>query len=88
MNTYTEALSKLTDSYKIAFVVAGTDVLSSDPLGKMGLTLEDVEKRECLTLKTLKKLNIPTVMLTGGGYSKESAQAIAQSILACITQQN
>ena len=79
---YENALSKISGPYKLAFVVAGTDVLACDKLGGMRLTLNDVEKRETLTIKKLKELNIPTVMLSGGGYSKESADAITQAILA------
>jgi histone deacetylase 11 len=78
---YKKALSNISDKYKIAFVVSGTDVLKNDKLGGMQLSLEDVVKRELLTITTLKSLKIPAVILSGGGYSKESANAITQSIL-------
>jgi len=80
LTKYRAALSKLTSDYKVAFVVAGTDVLASDKLGKMQLTIDDVVEREKITLERLQALGIPVVFLGGGGYSKESAQAISAAI--------
>ncbi len=80
---YQNALAELTGEYKIAFVVAGTDVLSVDKLGGQCLSIEDVAQREHLTLLTLQTMNIPTVMLGGGGYSKDSAKAVAEAIKVC-----
>ena len=82
LEAYEHALSKISEPYKIAFVIAGTDVLINDKLGGMRLTLNDVERRENLTIAKLKELEIPTVILSGGGYSNESANAITKSILA------
>ncbi|KGJ96637.1 histone deacetylase [Colwellia psychrerythraea] len=77
---YQKALNTLSSDYKVAFVVAGTDVLASDKLGHMKLTIDDVVEREKITLERLKALDIPVVFLGGGGYSKESAQAISAAI--------
>lgn len=82
LNAYEIALQKISGNYKLAFVVAGTDVLKGDKLGGLSLTLNDIETRELLTVTTLKEHKIPTVMLSGGGYSKESAIAIIQAIRA------
>lgn len=84
LHMYSEALQKLDDDYSLAFVVAGTDVLLGDKLGGLCLTIEDIVKREKLTLETLSKNYIPTVMLGGGGYSKNSAESVACAISACI----
>jgi len=46
----------------------------------MHLTIDDIVKRDRLTLTRLNELNIPAVFLGAGGYSKESAQAVAASI--------
>ncbi len=78
--SYQDALNKLTGEYKIAFVVAGTDVLQTDKLGGMNLVIEDVVKREMITLQHLKTLGIPVVFLGGGGYSRESAKAVSGAI--------
>ncbi len=75
-----KALNALNADYKIAFIVAGTDVLKSDRLGGMNLTIDDVVRREHLTLSRLKELKLPAVFLGAGGYSKESANATAASI--------
>ena len=81
LSSYQKALNELTEEYKIAFIVAGTDVLKTDKLGGMSLTLDDVVKRELLTLSRLKELKIPAVFLGAGGYSKESAKATSASIM-------
>lgn len=78
-----KALSALKDGYRLAFVVAGTDVLASDMLGGLRLTVDDVAAREAMTLKALADRAIPAVVLGGGGYSKESADAMIQSISQC-----
>lgn len=77
---YQKALNTLSSGFKVAFVVAGTDVLASDKLGHMKLTIDDVVEREKITLERLQSLDIPVVFLGGGGYSKESAQAISAAI--------
>lgn len=81
LTAYKDALQRISGPYKIAFVVAGTDVLSTDKLGGMNLSLNDIEKREVITVNRLKELEIPTVILSGGGYSKQSAEAIKRAIL-------
>lgn len=83
MEKYKRALSKISGSFSLAFVVAGTDVLSCDQLGGLQLQTADVVERERLTVDFLRRKNIPTVMVTGGGYCKESAEAITRSIEAC-----
>jgi len=84
LEKYEAALDALPSGYKIAFVVAGTDVLAADKLGGLKLSIADVIARETLTLGHLKTKADAVVMLTGGGYSKESADAISESILANV----
>jgi histone deacetylase 11 len=76
-----EGLDRLQGSYKLAFVVAGTDVLASDPLGRLGLSVEDCVRRDGMVLASLGKLGVPAVVLGGGGYGPESAQAISASLV-------
>ena len=73
-------LNKLDEGFKLAFVVAGTDVIASDPLGGLALTVEECVERDSIVIDKLLKLKIPFVFLGGGGYSKDSATAIAASI--------
>lgn len=83
LQRYSEALEKLDGDYRLAFVVAGTDVLMSDKLGGLCLNIEEVAEREKLTLQALSQRSIPTVMLGGGGYSKDSAKSVVRAISAC-----
>lgn len=59
---------------------AGTDVLKGDPLGNLAITPEGVVERDRLVFSTFRTLRIPVVMLLSGGYLKESAGVIADSI--------
>ena len=88
LQRYREALKKLDDDYRLAFVVAGTDVLASDKLGGLCLSTEDVAERERLTLKELRKRSVPTVLVGGGGYSKDSAKSVIQAITKCAEVSN
>jgi len=83
LEKYRIALSTLDSDYRLVFVVAGSDVLATDQLGGLNLTIDDVVQREEMTVTRLKELGLASVMLGGGGYSKESAQCVAKSILAC-----
>lgn len=83
LQRFGEALEKLDDDYKIAFVVAGTDVLMSDKLGGLCLSIEDVAEREKITVQALSQRSIPTVLLGGGGYSKDSARSVVRAISVC-----
>ena len=76
-----DGLDRLQGSYKLAFVIAGTDVLASDPLGRLGLSVDDCVRRDGMVLESLRKLGVPAVVLGGGGYGPESAQAISASLV-------
>lgn len=73
-------LSELQGVFDLAFVVAGTDVLSSDRLGGLGLSIGDCVKRDGLVFEKLRSLSTPAVFLGGGGYSGDSAEAIIGSL--------
>lgn len=83
LQRYSEALEKLDDDYRLAFVVAGSDTLMSDKLGGLCLTIDEVAEREKRTLQALQKRAIPGVILGGGGYSKESAKSVIRAISVC-----
>ncbi|MAD73294.1 MAG: histone deacetylase [Rheinheimera sp.] len=88
LNKLGGALELLTGGYKLAFVVAGTDVLATDPLGSLKLSIADVAQSHKLVYQRLKALNIPTVFLGGGGYGKDSAAAIVAGIKAIAVDRN
>ena len=64
------ALNKIHGSYRIAIAAADADVLSSDPLGGIALSVEDIVNREIMIFEKLQKMSIPVVCPCGGGYSK------------------
>jgi len=83
LSRLSKALDKIEGTYRLAFVVAGTDTLMTDKLGGLCLTIDEVAKREEMTLKSLAEHAIPTVVLGGGGYSKDSAKSVIQAISHC-----
>ena len=74
------ALTKLDSAYRLAFVVAGSDVIDTDPLGGLKLSIKDVVSRDKMVVDILRSLSIPTVILGGGGYSANSAIAVSKSL--------
>lgn len=53
------------------FFQSGVDVLATDKLGKLSLTLAGCKKRDEIVLKTAKQLNVPLVAAMGGSYSPD-----------------
>jgi histone deacetylase 11 len=74
------ALDGIRGGFRIAFVIAGTDVLASDPLGGFRLSVEDVVRRDRMIFEKLQNLSVPAVFLGGGGYSADSVNAITESL--------
>lgn len=66
---------------QVAFYVAGTDIVSGDRLGGMQVSPEAVGQRDRLVVEALAGRGIPTVIVTGGGYSKGSHRLVAQLAL-------
>jgi len=69
---------------ELAIYTAGTDVLDGDELGGLALSLDDVQERDLFVLRMLHERAIPTVVVTGGGYTAVSYQSIARMILGWI----
>jgi acetoin utilization deacetylase AcuC-like enzyme len=53
------------------FYLSGVDVLASDKLGKLGLSLAGCKQRDQLVFKLCKERNIPVQVSMGGGYSAD-----------------
>ena len=53
------------------FFQSGVDVLKTDKLGRLGLSLEGCRLRDELVLETAKKAQVPIVASMGGGYSRD-----------------
>ena len=65
---------------------AGTDIYEEDPLGQMKITKEGIISRDELVFVLAKEHNIPIVMVLSGGYTKESASVIGESIVNLIAK--
>jgi len=53
------------------FYLCGVDILDSDKLGTLGLTLEGCKKRDEFVLSTCHRLKIPVQCSMGGGYTPD-----------------
>lgn len=53
------------------FYLSGVDVLATDKLGKLSLTIAGCKERDRFVLQLLKDAQIPTQISMGGGYSEE-----------------
>ena len=75
-------------SVGLAIYNAGTDVISGDALGGMGLTADGVLERDLFVTRELRGRGIPTTILTSGGYTAASASLIAATIEALVDPEN
>ncbi len=58
------------------FYQAGVDVLETDKLGKLSLTLAGCKQRDSLVLTMCKKHGLPVVVCMGGGYSPKISHIV------------
>ncbi|MGC1516514.1 MAG: histone deacetylase [Maribacter sp.] len=68
-----ENLPKLLDTVQPDFIfyLCGVDVLASDKLGTLGLSLEGCKQRDAYVLSTCQHHKIPVQCSMGGGYSPD-----------------
>ncbi|MFN3784556.1 MAG: histone deacetylase [Spirosomataceae bacterium] len=71
-------LSSLLDTVNpdFLFFISGVDVLSTDKLGKLGMTMEGCQERDKRVIQAASERNIPLVVSMGGGYSPQIATII------------
>ncbi|WP_057936511.1 histone deacetylase family protein [Algoriphagus resistens] len=55
---------------------AGVDILESDKLGRLAMTVEGVRNRDAIVLNLAKSLNTPIMCCMGGGYSSKVAKIV------------
>ncbi|XP_059170757.1 histone deacetylase 11-like isoform X2 [Physella acuta] len=60
---------------------AGTDILEGDPLGSLSITAQGIIERDQIVFENCRSRDIPVFMVTSGGYLKETARIVADSIL-------
>lgn len=70
---------------KLAFYNAGTDIISTDKLGGLDVSYDAVVERDKFVIDQLRALNIPTVIITSGGYSQDSYKLVADLASYLIT---
>jgi acetoin utilization deacetylase AcuC-like enzyme len=73
-----DALPKLIAQVKPDFIfyLSGVDVLATDKLGRLGLTIEGCRQRDEIVLSTAHTLGIPVQVSMGGGYSADVWQIV------------
>ncbi|MGW8123997.1 histone deacetylase family protein [Roseivirga echinicomitans] len=66
-------LKALIDTVQPDFVLfqSGVDVLATDKLGRLGMTLQGCKQRDRIVLETCKQNEIPVMACMGGGYSQK-----------------
>lgn len=73
-----EYIPQLLEQVKPDFVfyLSGVDVLASDKLGRLGLSLEGCQRRDQLVFEFCKAANVPVAVSMGGGYSPQLARIV------------
>jgi acetoin utilization deacetylase AcuC-like enzyme len=64
-----QVLSRFTPD--VIFYQCGVDIISSDKLGRLGVSLQGCRRRDEIVFETVKQLKVPVICSMGGGYSKE-----------------
>jgi len=70
----------------IVFYNAGTDILEGDHVGHFSITKEGITKRDEIVFRDASRCKVPVCMVTSGGYTKESANAISSSLKNLIVK--
>ena len=73
LNIIKKLLPRLYDEVRPDFIfyLSGVDILKTDKLGRLGITLDGCKKRDELVLSFCKQKGIPLQCSMGGGYSEE-----------------
>ncbi|MGB3180849.1 MAG: histone deacetylase [Cyclobacteriaceae bacterium] len=58
------------------FFLSGVDVLATDKLGRLGMTINGCKERDRMVLNACKKNALPVVACMGGGYSEKLTHII------------
>lgn len=73
-----ETLPKLFDEVQpdFAFYLSGVDVLATDKLGRLSLTLAGCKARDRLVFEACRRYQVPVAVSMGGGYSQRIVHII------------
>ncbi len=75
LDILTKTLTRLWDEVQPDFVIfqSGVDVLGSDKLGRLGLSLKACKERDKMVLEFCYQNGLPVIINMGGGYSEKIA---------------
>ena len=78
LKTLQKTLPPLIDQVEpdLIFYLSGVDVLETDKLGRLSMSVEGAKNRDRYVLELCKKDNIPLAIGMGGGYSERIALII------------
>ena len=68
----------------LAIYNAGTDVVDGDPLGGLRISPSAIRQRDLFVVDELTRRGISTVMLLSGGYTRQSFQLVANSVIPLL----
>ena len=73
LNTLKTALPHLLEKVKPDFIfyLCGVDVVATDKLGRLGMSIAGCKARDAFVLESCKSLDIPVQCSMGGGYSRD-----------------
>ena len=73
LNILVRSLSQMGEEFSPDFIFyqSGVDVLETDKLGKLSLSLDGCKSRDRIVMEFAKQANIPLVASMGGGYSED-----------------
>lgn len=71
LNTLEQQLDSILTEFEPRFIFyqSGVDVLATDKLGRLALSMDGCKKRDELVFSCAKQLHVPIVCSMGGGYS-------------------
>jgi acetoin utilization deacetylase AcuC-like enzyme len=78
LKTLRETLPRLIDEVQPeqVFYLSGVDVIYSDKLGRLGMSIAGCKKRDEMVLELCKKNDLPVAISMGGGYSERLAHIV------------
>lgn len=78
LNLLNQHFLPLIDQVEPDFIIfqSGVDVLATDKLGRLGLTLQGCKERDRIVLECAAKNCIPIMCCMGGGYSEKISHII------------
>ncbi len=78
LKTLKDTLPKLLEDVQPDFIfyLSGVDIIASDKLGRLSVSLQGCKERDRIVLKACKEQAIPVAISMGGGYSEKLAHIV------------